>query len=343
MGEIDFGEIQQVLDELLGQNVDFQQMAEQGAAGKSPISFQSLLNMAGNLFFQELLEQKELWIHILILAIAAAVLLHFAEVFQNKGVSRISFCMIYMMLFLLLISSFRGSLEIAEGVLESMRNFMTVLAPAYFLAMTLTAYISSAGIYYEFTLFLISGVRWLTSVCLLPCIEIYILLVLVNHLSGEKRLGRLAELLSMLVGWSLKAVLAAVCGFHMVQGLISPAADAFRAMSVSRGIEAIPGVGDAGSSATDLVLGSAMLIKNGIGVAALVVLILLCMVPLVKLAVIMLVYYVLAAILQPVSDERITECLMGVGNGVKLLFQAVFTVLALFLLTIALTTAVTGR
>lgn len=131
--------------------------------------------------------------------------------------------------------------------------------------MTLTSYISSAGIYYEFTLFLISGVRWLTSVFLLPCIEIYILLVLVNHLSGEKRLGHLAELLSMLVGWSLKALLALVCGFHMVQGLISPAADAFRTMSVSRGIEAIPGVGDAGSSATELVLGSAMLIKNGIG------------------------------------------------------------------------------
>ena len=104
----------------------------------------------------------------------------------------------------------------------------------------------------------------------------------------------------------------------------------------------IPGIGDAGSSVTDMVLGSAMLIKNGIGAAALVVLILLCMVPLIKLAVIMLVYYVLAAILQPVSDERITECLLGMGNGVKLLFQAAFTVLALFLLTIALTTAVTG-
>ena len=107
MGEIDYGEIQQVLDDLLGQNVDFQNMAEQGASGNSPISFQNLLKMAEGLFFRELMEQKELWVHILILAIAAAVLLHFADVFQNKGVSRISFCMIYMMLFLLLITSFR--------------------------------------------------------------------------------------------------------------------------------------------------------------------------------------------------------------------------------------------
>ena len=86
MGEIDYGEIQQVLDDLLGQNVDFQNMAEQGASGNSPISFQNLLKMAEGLFFRELMEQKELWVHILILAIAAAVLLHFADVFQNNDV-----------------------------------------------------------------------------------------------------------------------------------------------------------------------------------------------------------------------------------------------------------------
>ena len=86
-----------------------------------------------------------------------------------------------------------------------------------------------------------------------------------------------------------------------------------------------------------------MLIKNGIGAAALAALIVLCLVPLVKLAVIMAAYYVLAAVLQPISDERITGCLAGMGTGVKMLFQAVFTVLVLFLLTIALTTAMTGR
>lgn len=55
-------------------------------------------------------------------------------------------------------------MKITTNVLDAMKDFMTVLAPAFFLAMTLTSYISSAGIYYEFTLFLISGVRWLTSV-----------------------------------------------------------------------------------------------------------------------------------------------------------------------------------
>lgn len=343
MGEIDLSEIQQVLDEVLGNGMDFQQMVRQGMTGEEILSWESLCALFQKIFLEELLAQKQMWIHILILAIAAAVLIHFADVFQNRNVSQISFCMIYMILFLILIASFRSSVGIAKDVLENIRQFMTVLAPAYFLAMTLTSYITSAGIYYEFILLLISGVRWFTEAFVLPCIEIYVLLILANHLSREARLTRFAELTDMMIGWSLKAVLALVMGFHMIQGLISPAADAFRTSAVSKGIHMVPGAGNISGSVTDLVLGSAMLIKNGIGAAALVVLILLCLVPLIKLAVIMAAYYVLAAVLQPVSDERITGCLAGMGNGVKLLFQAVFTVLVLFLLTIALTTAMTGR
>lgn len=343
MGEIDLSEIQQVLDEVLGNGMDFQQMVQQGMSGKGIISWENLGNLFQKIFLEELLTQKQMWLHILILAIAAAVLIHFADVFQNRNVSQISFCMIYMILFLILTVSFRSCMGIAREVLENMRNFMIVLAPAYFLAMTLTSYITSAGIYYEFILLLISAVRWFTEVFILPCIEIYVLLILANHLSKEARLTRFAELTGMVVGWSLKAVLALVMGFHMIQGLISPAADAFRTSAVSRGLDMVPGVGNISGSVTDLVFGSAMLIKNGIGAAALAVLILLCLVPLIKLAVIMAAYYGLAAVLQPVSDERITGCLAGMGNGVKMLFQAVFTVLVLFLLTIALTTALTGK
>lgn len=343
MGEIDYTEIQNVLDEILGNGMDFGQMVRRGADGEGLLSWKQLLFWVQDIFLKELWQQKQLWVHILILSIAAAVLIHFADVFQNRSVSQISFCIIYMMLFLILAASFQNSLFIARQVMKQMRDFMTVLAPAYLLALTLTSYLTTAGIYYEFFLLLISGLRWFTEVFILPCIEVYVLLILVNHMTGESRLSKLADLAELTVGWGLKAVLAGVCGFHVIQGLVSPAADAFRKSAVSKGLEAVPVIGDAGGSVTDMVLGSAVLIKNGIGATALVALILLCMVPLVKLAVIMAAYYVLAAVLQPVSDERITGCLTGMGNGVRLLLQAVFTVLALFFLTIALVTAFTGR
>ena len=315
MEQIDLSEIQELLDDILGGTVDFQQLVEQGTSGQSILSWGGILHDFGTIFLQELVMQKRLWVHVLLLAVASAVLLHFAEVFKNRSVSQISFAMIYMILLLILMVSFQNSMEIARDVLLAMRNFMTVLAPAYFLAMTMTSYVASAGVYYEFILLLVSGLQRVLELFVLPCIEIYVLLVMVDHLSGEERLSRLTELLEMVVGWSLKGVVAAVMAFHMIQG----------------------------RSVTDMVLGSAMLIKNGIGAAALVVLLLLCLIPLAKLGIMMAAYYLLAAVLQPISDERITGCLAGVGCGMKLLFQTICMVLVLFLLTVALTTAITGR
>lgn len=343
MEEIDLGEIQRLVDELTDSGIDFQQMVSQGAKGGTVFSWENIAVAVQKIFLGELLAQKELWMHLIILAVAAAVLVHFADVFHSRSVSQISFCIIYMLMFLLLTASFDSSVGIAKDVLEAMRDFMTVLAPAYFLAMAMTSYVTSSGVYYEFVLLLISAVRWLTEIFILPCIEIYVLLMLVNHLSKEARLGRFADLTGMAVSWGLKAALTAVLGFHMIQGLVSPAADAYRASTISKGIEMVPVIGDIGSSVPEMVFGSAVLIKNGIGAAALVVLIVICLVPLTKLAVIMTVYYVLAAVLQPVSDERITGCLAGMGAGVKLLFQTVFTMLVLFFLSIALATALTGR
>ena len=59
MEEIDFGEIQQVLDEILGNGTDFQQMVGQGMQGENILSFQSLGGMLQKIFLEELLAQKK--------------------------------------------------------------------------------------------------------------------------------------------------------------------------------------------------------------------------------------------------------------------------------------------
>lgn len=132
MEQIDLSEIQELLDDILGGTVDFQQLVEQGTPGKVSFPGVGILHNFGTIFLQELSCRRRLWVHVLLLAVASAVLLHFAEVFKNRSVSQISFAMIYMILLLILMVSFQSSMEIARDVLLAMRNFMTVLAPAVF-------------------------------------------------------------------------------------------------------------------------------------------------------------------------------------------------------------------
>ena len=104
----------------------------------------------------------------------------------------------------------------------------------------------------------------------------------------------------------------------------------------------IPGIGAGAGAAASLVTGTAVLIKNGIGAAALIVLLLICSVPVLKLAVITILYYGAAAMVQPVADKRVTDCLAGMAVGVRMLLKATMASAGMFLLLIGILCAFTS-
>ncbi len=62
-------------------------------------------------------------------------------------------------------------------------------------------------------------------------------------------------------------------------------------------------------------LGTAVLVKNGIGMTGAVICIALCVGPLVQIGCIVIMYKLAAALIQPVSDKRIVGCVESVGDG----------------------------
>ena len=91
-----------------------------------------------------------------------------------------------------------------------------------------------------------------------------------------------------------------------------------------------------------MVLGSGVMIKNSLGAAAVVILALLTLVPVLKLLLLMLLYQSVAAVMQPVCDKRMVSCVAGVSRGHKLLLQVVLYSLLLFIIAIAVTCASTN-
>ena len=121
-----------------------------------------------------------------------------------------------------------------------------------------------------------------------------------------------------------------------------PAIDSVKRSVIIKGGEAIPVIGDAIGGATELVLGTAVLIKNGIGVAGMVICLIICLTPIIQMAVTSLLYQMVAAFMQPISDKRMVNCVSGLADGAKLLLQIVFSSGVLFLITIAVVSATTG-
>ena len=338
MEELDFSEIQQTVDEILGGDFQFETAVLDLITGKQPFALESfleaLIHQAGNNWETE----KRILLSILVLGIAASLFSNFTSIFQNQQIAEVSFEITYMLLFLILLQVFSGAMELAASVIGSLRQFMSALIPAYCLAVTMASGTTTAVVFYQFLLGLIYVLEWLIQEGLLGLIQVHVILVFINHLTKEEYLSQLTELAGKAAGWVLKTILAVVIGFNTLQGIISPVIDSLKSTAFSRVAEMIPGIGNVAGSVTDVLLGSAVLIKNGIGAAALIVILLLCMTPLVKLGILVILLELAAALIQPVSDKRMAGCVAGVGDGIKLLFRAVFTVAVLFVITIVVVT-----
>lgn len=282
-------------------------------------------------------------IHMLLIALLAAVFSNFSRMFQNRQISDISFYALYLLLIALTISSFEAVVNWVRGGIEALTAFMGVFCPLYFLAVSIARGSVTSVAFYHLVLFLIFLTEALILNFLLPILHIYMMVRVLNYLSDEDYLSKFAELIEMAVSWILKTVLACIVGLNVIQGLISPAIDTVKRSVITRSAEAIPGIGDAIGGMAEVAIGTAVLVKNGIGMAGAVISVALCVVPLVQVACIVLLYKLAAAVIQPVSDKRIVGCIETVGEGCRLLLGVIFTTGFLFLLTIVVVAASTGN
>lgn len=196
--------------------------------------------------------------------------------------------------------------------------------------------------FYNVVLFLIYVAELLIIHILLPAVNIYIMIRVLGNVTDEDFLSELSELIRKAVVWTLRFMVGCVVGINVIQGLLAPAVDTVRRSAVTRTAEAVPWVGDLMGGTAEVLVGTAVLIKNGIGMAGALTAVGLCAAPALQMLVMALLYRLAAAVVQPVSDKRITSCISSVSEGYELLLRVLVTTGALFLLTIAITASFTS-
>ena len=301
--------------------------------GKTAVSKEAVQEFLHGLFFDQLEKERENFFRILLLVLAAAVFSNFAAVFENSQIGDVSFYMVYLLLFTILMNSYQQLGASLGKQLDWLTQFMKGLSPAYFVAISASSGTLSAAAFYQGVLLLVWLVEWMLLTLILPGANLYVLLCLVNHLSKEDMLSKMADLLETLISWGLKTMLGAVLGLQVVRGLVSPAMDALKRTAIGKTAGAIPAVGNAVNMVTELILTGALLVKNCLGVVAVIALLLAGATPVIHYGILSLSYRFLAAIAQPVSDKRIVGCLGTMGEGCAMLLRIMMTAEILCILT----------
>lgn len=335
--DLDLNEIESVVDELLGEETfSFSKFISDLISGEQVLDGQAVITMLRQVFYGEMLEQKDILMQLFLLIIIAAFLLNLSKVFESGQISETAFYVVYLIIFALLIKSFENMSTHVKEMLSGTVSFMQVLTPAYYLATVAAEGTVSAGGYYQVVLIVLFLVQWLLMKFIIPAIHIFVLVGIVNLMSKEEFLSKMAELVKTIIDWVLKSMIALVVGMQVLQRMVSPAVDQLQRGIIGKAASALPGVGNAIDSVTEMILGCAILVRNCLGAAALVVLILLAAGPAIQLAVTTMMYRLLAAVAQPISDKRLLNTLTVMSDGFGLLLRVLLTAEAMFLVSIAI-------
>lgn len=279
---------------------------------------------------------KNILIWLIVLGILSALLIHFVEVFDKHQIADLSFYFIYLLMGVILLQCFFDVLQTARDIMENIILFVKLMVPTYLLAVGVASGPATVGAGYQLMLLLIYGTEKILLGVVLPLIYSYGLLNLINGIWVEEKLALLTDLLEKVIGWILKASLGVVTGISVFQSLITPVLDSVKTSAVEKALSALPGIGNAADGILELAVGSAVVIRNSIGVLLLLLLIAACAVPLLQILLTAVFIKGAAAFMGIVSDKRVTNCTDHMGNAGMLLFRTAGTAMLLFLITLAL-------
>lgn len=339
----DFEDVDKIVGRTGYENESFSDLVAKLISGESDGVFLEIFSLIGDKLFGEISYNKEAILQVILIAIAAALLTQLSTVFMSSKMSDMGFFAVYTLLLVVLVSAFAVNSRVATDVVEILISFMKCLIPAFFLAVGAAGGVSASLGLYEIALVSIMAVEYVILYFVIPAINVYIVILLLNNILNEDYLSKFASVIETIISWAIKIVPTVALAINLISSIVLPTVDYNKSRGYRKIFGLIPGIGNSLDSFVEIIAGSGALIKNAIGGAALVCIIVLVAVPIVKLLVFNIMYKMTAAVVQPVSDKRVTSSVEVMAKGANMLYRAILSCALLFFLTIAIICLGTGR
>ena len=280
---------------------------------------------------------------IVVIIVIHSILKSISEGLENKSISQITYYVQYILIVTLIMTNFADILSMVTTSINNLVGFMNSLIPILITLMLTTGNIASAGIIEPIILFIITFIgNFITSV-LIPFVLIANVLGIVSKVSDRVQVDKLSKFFNSSVVWVLGIVLTIFVGVLSVEGSLSSTVDGITAKTAKAAVtNFIPVVGKILGDAVDTVIGCSNVLKNAVGIIGVIVILCICVGPIIKLAVLMALYYLASAVCQPIADERIVKLLDQMGDTFKMLLAIMCSVSVMLIVGTTLVIKITN-
>lgn len=298
--------------------------------GDLTLDFKLVLQVLMRIFFKEVAASASLLAQLVGVALLSVLLTTLHESFDKSDTSMVGRAVIFLLLAGIAINSFSLAMNGAREAVSMMTDFVYAALPVLLPLLAAMGGVSTVGIVQPALLLAISLLMDLMRNFIFPLVYFSAILRLVGQISPKLNIDKLAGLLKDLAMGVMSVSVTVFIAFLGLSGLASSSIDglAVKAVKTASGIF-IPVVGRSFAEAFDSILGTALLLKNVIGVIGAIAILFICALPAVKIIAQVLIYRLAAALLQPLGEDQLSAALSGLSNSLLLLF-AVLAICGLF-------------
>ena len=299
-------------------NTNLSDILNEAMQGK--INNQTIYKKIIKILGKEVSSNIKILISILIIVVIHGILKSITDSLENSNVSQIIYFVQYILIVTLIMSNFTEIIKLIKETASNLVGFINVLIPLLLTLMVYTGSITTSTVLETILLFVSNFIGNIIANILIPVVLIIVVFSVISKITERIQIERISKFLKSSVVWFLGIFLTIFVGIVSLEGTLSSSVDGITAKTAKAAVSSlIPVVGKVLGDVVDSVLGCGIILKNAVGAVGVIVIIGICIVPVIKVAVLSIMYSLASAIVEPVADTKIVKLLEEMSGVFKLL------------------------
>ncbi|MCM8711040.1 stage III sporulation protein AE [Clostridium sp. SYSU_GA19001] len=274
---------------------------------------------------------------LVIIAIVCALLNNLQKAFSKEELSNIAYFACYAMIIILVTKSFYTAVGVAKDTINRTSDFMSALIPVLMVLLASVGGFTEAAVMDPIIIAAININAKIYVNIIIPIIFMSFVLQFVNNISHEFKIEKLTKLLNQIALWTQGFVMTIFIGIITIRGITSKTIDQVTIKTAKYAVDNfVPIIGKALSDAIATVAGYSLLLKNALSALGLVIILAIVIFPILKILIMSFMYKLTAALIEPISDSKIVNCITSVGNSLTMLMSCVISVSIMFFIMVSI-------
>ncbi len=279
--------------------------------------------------------------------LTAFILIMLASIIENMNQSFNENKTINLIIMAVVVLSLTGVInsisEYSVQFIDNLILFINSLTPTLMLLLASSGKTGTAGVLNPVMIGVSSVIVLFVKSFVVPLNTISLVLKLTGCITDKNHLTNFGNQIQKILKWALGLVFTIYVGIIGVVGVAAPKVDDIAVKTAKYAISNfIPYVGGMAADSVELILNCSSVVKNSVGIAGLICILLIAAIPCLKILVKLIVINILGFFVSPIAGKNIMEVINSISSGIGILFAMNIVVSIMYIISVTVIICIGG-